>query len=543
MGVDDLNGVFNVKRAVEKIIPYLEDTGRTAHKAIYFDGRDGLAASAVRTVIAIAEDPPPSLKEKFTKILHIDCSRWKSRRALQRAIADELELPQRVMAAFDREDEEDDFSIVDEGILESLLGSRYLVVFRNGSNDTVDLVSCGIPQPGFFGSKILWTFRGRLRLNPEIKEKSFDGDTAQLILDEATEIVKYIQHNHNITPRIAAKCISYLLWFNKMGGGTTMEYNWGTHAYNYWVCDGIIEGGQFDESWEVSAALHHQIRLEDCLFHTVNFRDDQYTEHWKSVVNTSDIEARTDITVSPTLTSFFLTQSERLRVLKLSGCNFSFYSPPFHCCRSHRFVGLDSCKDQGHQEKEKQGKPIMEFFQSLCVLDISHTDWELDLSQDIMEQMAVNIREVHIKKGRFWCSNLAWRQLQNLRKLCVIEPTSPWETGKRDEFMDMVKLELLDLSGNKAIQVLPSLCGATGLKTLILDGCAGLEHVGLEGLPPSLESFSLDAGAGGMIRSAVLEGPRNPGRWPVLRKPPKLHVREDSRLHAVALDAVPASAF
>jgi len=45
------------------------------------------------------------------------------------------------------------------------------------------------------------------------------------------------------------------------------------------------------------------------------------------------------------------------------------------------------------------------------------------------------------------------------------------------------------------------------------------------------------------IRFAVLEGPRNPGRWPVLRKPPKLLVREDSRLHAVALDAVPASAF
>ena len=39
------------------------------------------------------------------------------------------------------------------------------------------------------------------------------------------------------------------------------------------------------------------------------------------------------------------------------------------------------------------------------------------------------------------------------------------------------------------------------------------------------------------IRFAVLEGPRNPGRWPVLRKPPKLHAREDSRLHAVALDA------
>jgi len=45
------------------------------------------------------------------------------------------------------------------------------------------------------------------------------------------------------------------------------------------------------------------------------------------------------------------------------------------------------------------------------------------------------------------------------------------------------------------------------------------------------------------IQSAVLEGPRNPGRWPVLRKPPKPHAREDSCLHAVVLDAVPASAF
>jgi len=45
------------------------------------------------------------------------------------------------------------------------------------------------------------------------------------------------------------------------------------------------------------------------------------------------------------------------------------------------------------------------------------------------------------------------------------------------------------------------------------------------------------------IRFAVLMGPRNPGRWPVLRKPPKLYAREDSRLHAVALDTVPASAF
>ncbi|CAO2041592.1 unnamed protein product [Urochloa humidicola] len=118
----------------------------------------------------------------------------------------------------------------------------------------------------------------------------------------------------------------------------------------------------------------------------------------------------------------------------------------------------------------------MGFFQSLWVLDVRNMDWELDLSQDIIGQMAVNMREIHVKKGRIWRNNLAWRELRNLHKLRV--------------------LELLDLSGNNTIQVLPSLCAATGLKTLILNGCAELDHVG-PGLPPSLESFSFNAGARG----------------------------------------------
>ena len=59
----------------------------------------------------------------------------------------------------------------------------------------------------------------------------------------------------------------------------------------------------------------------------------------------------------------------------------------------------------------------------------------------------------------------------------------------------------------------------------------------------SKRSLLRDAAILMKIRSAVLKGPRNPGRWPVLRKPPKPHAREYSRLRAVALDAVPASAF
>src|SRR6185503_3193811 len=55
----------------------------------------------------------------------------------------------------------------------------------------------------------------------------------------------------------------------------------------------------------------------------------------------------------------------------------------------------------------------------------------------------------------------------------------------------------------------------------------------------SKRSLLRDAAILTKIRSAVLEGPRNPGRWPVLRKPPKPHAREDSRLHAVAQTPFP----
>lgn len=503
--------VYTVKDAVGKIIPYLEGTGKTAPKAIYFDGWDGLAASAV--LRAIAEYPPPSLKTKFSKILHIDCSRWKSPRALQREIAHKLKLPQSIMSAFDREDEEDDFSGVEEGSRaeiadvtietnKTIRDLTCLVIFHNGSDSTVDLSNFGFPQLNWFSPcTVLWTFRGRLRLNPKIKEKVdsshlyiyrkfiwyFDHDTAQLILDEATEVVKYMQCNkQSITPGIAAKCIGYLLWLSK-NDGATMQYNWATHASNYWVCDGIIKEGQSDESWEVSATLHQQIRLDDYSSHTVNFpHDHPYAESWKSAIYESDIKE----SLSPKLASFFLAveksiplppdmfqQSGRLRVLRLFGCSFSFYSPPFRCCRSLRFLGLDSCTDQ-QQEKEEsnKGRPTMEFFQSLWVLDIRNMYWDLDLSRDILQQLATNIREIHLKKGRVWRSNLAWGQLQNLGKVRVIK--------------------LLDLSGSNAIEVLPSLCGATGLRTLVLDGCTELDHVGPEGLPPSLESFSFDAGTG-----------------------------------------------
>ncbi|KAI4969078.1 hypothetical protein ZWY2020_046408 [Hordeum vulgare] len=171
-----------IEEAVQTVIPYLEDTSSTAHTAIYFDGWFGLAASAV--LRAIAQDPPPPLLKKFDKIIHVDCSRWKSRRAFQRTIAQELKLPQRVMDAFDREDEEDDFKGVDESSRAKIqhVGAeiyravqdhhKKMFVFHNGSDNTIDLNDFDIPL-SVWGTRVLWTFRGRLRLSPGIMDKLF----------------------------------------------------------------------------------------------------------------------------------------------------------------------------------------------------------------------------------------------------------------------------------------------------------------------------------------------------------------------------------
>ncbi|XP_037480208.1 uncharacterized protein LOC119357314 [Triticum dicoccoides] len=499
-------GPDTVEQAVRLIIPYLEDTSNTAHKAIYFDGWQGLAASAV--LRAIAEHHPPSLVEKFDKIIHVDCSKWKSRRALQRLIAEELKLPQRVMDIFDKQDQEDDFRGVDESsraeiqdagaeINRALREHICLVFFHNGSGNTIDLNDFGIPQPLMdqwfaFGSKVLWTFRGRLRLNPGISEKvdnshlflyedSLIKPWNYLLQNEAREISGYMDK----LGEAVEECCLYLLSLNSQGGNI-MDYDWAPHASNYWVCDGIIQGGQGDEAWEVAATLHQHLNIDDYSSNALPYFGAQLKTPPKRWIFVKDRSV-----VHPESTSFFLGaaasgsdppllpngmfhQSDKLRVLKLCHCSFSFSSPPFHSCLNLRFLGLDSCKDQQAEEPKKQDMTTMDFFKSLWVIDICNTDWDLPSSPERIEQMSANIREVHIKNGRFWYIIFALGQLQNLRKLRVIDPTCSCETGGKDEFT-----------------VLPSLSRSTSLKTLVLDGCVGLEHV--EGLPPSLESFSLHA--------------------------------------------------
>uniref|UniRef100_A0ACD6AF05 Uncharacterized protein n=1 Tax=Avena sativa TaxID=4498 RepID=A0ACD6AF05_AVESA len=87
----------------------------------------------------------------------------------------------------------------------------------------------------------------------------------------------------------------------------------------------------------------------------------------------------------------------------------------------------------------------------------------------------------------------AWKKLQKLQKLRVTKSSDVVRVDSCSS-IDMVNLELLDLSGNTHMESLPTLSSARSLKMLVLDGCSGLEHVALamERAPPQLESFSFD---------------------------------------------------
>jgi hypothetical protein len=116
------------------------------------------------------EAPPPKLR--FGRTIYIDCSRWTSKRAMQRKIAEELKLDWKTMSMFEEQDEEDDFNLVDLGsrdvirsvaqvIDHTLRESRFMIIFMNGSEDEVPLGRLGIPENS--DCAILWTFSNQYK--------------------------------------------------------------------------------------------------------------------------------------------------------------------------------------------------------------------------------------------------------------------------------------------------------------------------------------------------------------------------------------------
>ncbi|OEL14796.1 hypothetical protein BAE44_0024186 [Dichanthelium oligosanthes] len=261
-----------------------------------------------------------------------------------------------------------------------------------------------------------------------------------------------------------------------------------------------MQDSQRHEAWEIAAGLHEEMRIEEG-YQSTRFPYLVDTKRW-IVATDSDSHPKSDsdsediaLTIKLETTSLFLARrkSEHPKALP---------SGIFQSSKQLQKLKENKAEEEEEGEEEEEEKEedtrMIEFFQRLWVLDICCTDWELTLYPNITEKMATNIREINVKKGRTWHKNQGWtwRHRQNIHKLRVIEPTCPWNTESMDDFVDLVNLELLDLSGNSTIQVLPSLSGATALSTLILDGCVGLEHVDPKALPPSLETFIFDAGGG-----------------------------------------------
>ncbi|XP_066371760.1 uncharacterized protein [Miscanthus floridulus] len=565
----------SIADAATEIISFLEGTGMGRSLA-YFDGWFGLGASAVLKAIvkrlrsSSSRGSTTGLTTGLNKIIHIDCSLWQSKRALQKAIAEELQLPQHMMAIFDHHDEADNFDGVEESargviplvtkaIMDNLYNHRFLVVFHNGSGEYIDLSECGVPVIGLLGKRVLWTSRGRFRLHgiqdEDVKKLAGMSDFAisadlssDLIFDrlvsllhaEAMEVTSYIgMPEPDLSPKIAMECFLYTVLMR----GEDCGIDWTTHAANYWVCDGIIQTQTTNNgnrsAWEIADALHRNMNLQ-MDWHpiwVVNIRDViglcckqwECCDRWVSA-NRKNVHYQQhhkekegkhyDIAVAqvpPQVTSFFCSgagagplvdnnnatttleagifdhsdRSMLLSVIHLSYCTFSFSRPPFLSCSNLRFLLLDHCKnkdmssnhggDEEHHEHNNHDSGAC--FRKLWVLDLSYTDWYWLLSKEMMDLMT-ELRELSVKGVKNWSisqldhrhfgvkSNSYW--LLNLSKLRVTaEPGVPSSV--------VAALFFPDLS-------------SSSIKTIILDGCAEMEKLGHDAVPPSLESFSFTCG-------------------------------------------------
>uniref|UniRef100_M8C8D7 Uncharacterized protein n=1 Tax=Aegilops tauschii TaxID=37682 RepID=M8C8D7_AEGTA len=376
-----------------------------------------------------------------------------------------------------------------------------------------------LPEFGAYAlGKLLWSSYVRFQLSPRGNKLKFNSgyvivirlylkglSTVSPLLcrslrEEAAELVGYTGMD-GINPTIVLNCFLYSLFLTEKQRGKpiSVDYAWDTHACNYWICDGILQG---DKAYEVGSALHAVMQMlcypSDRIKVLVDYfgqHGEQY-ERWVSISSNQSRDQNISI-VPVNASSYFLTVAGdnqlqlpndmfqlamNLHVLKLHKCSFDFASPPFRFRHNLRFLWLDHCTNS----RGDQGG--WQCFPNLLVLDIRFTDFVLLIE---MTELMTNLREVNTK-GISW-RNLshAWKKLYNLHKLRVTESLDVI-TVETCSFVDMINLELLDLSGNIHMKSLPAVSSSGNLKMLVLDGCSRLKHVALEGATPQLGSFSFD---------------------------------------------------
>uniref|UniRef100_A0A0A9CNQ2 Disease resistance protein At4g27190-like leucine-rich repeats domain-containing protein n=1 Tax=Arundo donax TaxID=35708 RepID=A0A0A9CNQ2_ARUDO len=522
-----------IEAAAAKILNELKEDTNAArsissrNNVVYFDGWDGLGASAV--LRAIAQDE--AAKMEFEQIIHIDSSMWENRRALQRAVAEQLDLPAQVIEMFDRQDEEDDFHGVAQGSRKELqqvvremyghiqkLNRRFLVIFHNGSSEEIDMASCcGFPLSGYSTNKVLWTFQGRFRLKPWMKvdmamksagttdvflsagEQDPQGVWSYRVRQEAAEVVAAWKNNTGPRgiidqPAQVTECFLYMLELC-CRGCHSIYYDWATHGANYWICDGIIQQGErcigadddHDGLWRTADALQHEMQLD------VDYHQYLPSSHLARFVESKPYWASptygfTRIPARATHNGdMFQHYFDKLSVLKLSHCGFTFQSPPFLCCHNLRFLWIDHCEVVGvSPDGAEEEEDIRQCFERLWVLDVRYTCCDQILSARMMDLMT-QLRELNVMGAQEWDIGQLQGRLHNIRKLRVKYSTIRCSCSEADLFSEMSKMELLDFSGNRTISTMTRLYGpgvtssSSCLETVIVDGYNGLRQISFEG--------------------------------------------------------------
>jgi hypothetical protein len=237
----------------------------------------------------------------FGRIIFIDCSTWNSKRVMQRRIAEELKLGHKIMAMFEKQDDEDDFSGVDltsrdaipdvaKVIYQILRDSRFMMIFLNGSDEEVVLSRLGVPE--YHECIIMWAFKGRfptfkglihdftyLDLRNKLPSKlrytniflygswnMIYGDKeitssefSALVPEEAASILARYPCMQDNDRAMVIDCYLYVLFLHHSLHKGTSSWLWAAHRSNYWICDGIIQG---EGTKVLSKVLYQEVSLE-----------------------------------------------------------------------------------------------------------------------------------------------------------------------------------------------------------------------------------------------------------------------------------------
>ncbi|CAL4905153.1 unnamed protein product [Urochloa decumbens] len=534
----------DIPAAARDILDFLEDTSK--EKEIYFKGWDGFGASATLKTVTKMLRSAESMKNpklKFDRVIHIDCSLWKSRRALQKAIALELKLPNPVMAIFYKKDRDDDFKGVGEAarreiddvtkeIFMNLAGRRFVVIFHNGGHEYIDFFEFGVPIYGHLRSKVLWTFHGRFRphvqVDDEVKEtiekrtdaflravatdRSDDHESTVLsiaVQEEATEVARYLTTSKD--PAMVLECILYM-WAHRHVGGI----DWGAHAPSYWVSDGIIRVGdegypEFllkEKMWEIADDLHGNIHLDwdlDYVSRAVpKFIWLIPRERWVRILLSELVPQHTtgcqqsshsfhsiveNKGVRPKATSFFIASSRDKPSTQQAATIIDAARLPSHMLKhfeSLRVIQLSWCTFIF-------SAPPFLYCENLKFLGLDHCK---DLGTSALSDGGeVNDQTTHDGTG-IWVLHLNHTNINLL--WYTGPPMKPRElyfsgvTNWIEHHLHAVQLGELGKLGvtTDPMETFPNLLQAKSLRTIFLDGCTELKEVGPDILPLSLEAFT-----------------------------------------------------